>query len=75
VVVFLAQFGLQKALDVFVVALPVARVDERGQIAVLQFDGTLNAVAADNGGHFPYNAQPMLQAALVIVGHFKDKER
>jgi hypothetical protein len=57
-----------------VLALTEDGMDEGVKVAILEFDGGVNAVSTPNLSHRFDNLQPVVHLALVVVGHLKDKK-
>ena len=61
-------------LDVaYVVAFAEILVDERVDIAKLQFDRRTYVIKADDLGIVTDDLQPALQVSQMVVSHFQDK--
>src|SRR5688572_33198907 len=58
-----------------VIGGPVIRMNERGQVAILQLDAAAYPKASRDRSHLFDNAQAMLHIALVVVRHLEDEER
>ena len=74
-VISLGELRAEEALDVLVAGCPVVGVDERFQVAVLEFDGRSNLEAAGDLCHLVDDGQAVFDVSLVVVRQFEDEQR
>ena len=74
-VVFLGHLGVHHALDVADIgAITKILVHKAVHVSELELDGGAHVVEADHAAVLMHNIQGALEAALVIIGHFKNEQ-